>query len=360
MAGHGRPVPGRRGGGREGRRSLRPSLPTLAVTAMLIAGVALLLYPTVAGWWNSWHQSRAVSTYEDAVSAVSDAESVLMLQAAREYNQELLESGHGLGLTEDELDEYESLLSVNGTSAMGYLEVPAIGVTLPIYHGTGEGSLQSGVGHLEGSSLPVGGPGTHAVLTGHTGLSSSRLLTDLDELEAGDVFYVHVLGETLAYEVDQVLVVLPDEVDALAIEEGRDLCTLVTCTPYGVNDHRLLVRGHRVSAGEAVEAQAEAAGSPLDAPVFRALVTGAVVSSAALVVTVVAYVVLRFRKREGLDGRARYPSKGTRRCPSAHAWSDFDRYSRFGPRYGDGLDDRGPVVGRHFDVGRAGDPRPRR
>jgi sortase A len=190
-------------------------------------------------------------TYHEAVYNLDDTSRHELLEAAYAYNIALRGNANRFRLSEAELAEYSSLLRISGSGVMGTLEIPALGVNLPIYHGTDVNVLQIGVGHLEGSSLPVGGLGTHAVITGHRGLPSSTLLTDLDRLEVGDVFYLRVLTETLAYEVDQIRVVLPDDYGEMGIVSDRDYCTLLTCTPYGINSHRLLVRGSRTDYEEA-------------------------------------------------------------------------------------------------------------
>ena len=206
----------------------------------------MMLYPTVASWWNSMHQSRAVALYIEQVAAIDDAGGTDVLGEARRYNEELASRGGAWFLTDEQRADYLSQLDVADNGVMAYLEIPAIGCYLPVYHGTDPAVLQVGVGHMEWSSLPVGGEGSHAVLSGHCGLPDARLFTDLDELRLGDRFTVHVLTEELTYEVDQILTVLPTELDALGLAEGEDYCTLLTCTPYGVNTHRLLVRGRRV------------------------------------------------------------------------------------------------------------------
>lgn len=203
------------------------------------------------------HQSRVIETY---VEATEDLDAVVydeLIANAQSYNQWLYESGHKLGLSEDEKTAYETQLTISGTDVMAYIEIPEIDIYLPIYHGTDEAVLQVAAGHLEGSSLPVGGESTHCVISGHSGLTSAKLFTDLNELEVGDTFMIHTLDETLTYEVDQILTVLPTETEALQIEEGKDLCTLLTCTPYGINTHRLLVRGHRVENAEQTSAESE-------------------------------------------------------------------------------------------------------
>ena len=226
---------------------------TLLLILILLAGVSLLLYPTVSDYWNSFHQSRAIASYAEQVAKI-DPDTYKQLWAdAQAYNRSLIGKVGRYDMTDEERAKYESLLNVSGNGIIGYIEIPSINCSLPIYHGTDEAILQIAVGHIEGTSLPVGGSGTHCVISGHRGLPSARLFTDLDKMVEGDTFMMRVLDETLIYEVDQIRIVLPDEMDDLEIEEGKDYCTLVTCTPYGINSHRLLVRGHRVE--NQVEAQ---------------------------------------------------------------------------------------------------------
>lgn len=232
----------------------KKNLSTIALVLVFFVGLSVLLYPTVSDYWNSLHQSRAIATYSDAVEEMDTSDYERMWAEADAYNEKLYESGHGLGLKKKEKKEYNNLLNVSGTGIMSYIEIPKIKCSLPIYHGTDEGVLQIAIGHIEGSSLPVGGVNTHCVLSGHRGLPSAKLFSNLDKLEEGDIFMIRTLDQTLTYEVDQIRIVLPDEVDDLKIEEGEDLCTLVTCTPYGINTHRLLVRGHRVANREEAEA----------------------------------------------------------------------------------------------------------
>lgn len=238
----------------------RPRRSTVILIAVFAVGLSLLLYPTVSDWWNSLHQTRAISSYIEAVADIDNETYAEIWSQAEAYNEALAQTGVNWTMSDEELEEYEGLLSVSSSGVMGYLEIPSIDVYLPIYHGTSSAVLQTGVGHLEGTSLPVGGPSTHTVISGHRGLPSAKLLTDLDKLELGDTFVLHVLDETLTYEVDQILIVEPDDLSALTIEEGQDYCTLVTCTPYGINTHRLLVRGHRVDnlATPAVRVSADA------------------------------------------------------------------------------------------------------
>ena len=225
----------------------------------LVAGLSLLLYPTVSDYWNSLHASQAVASYDQAVKNMDEGKYDELLQRAGQYNRNLFLRGSLFALTDEEREDYNSQLDIDGSGVMGYIEIPTIKVSLPIYHGTSDDVLQVAVGHLEWSSLPVGGESTHCVLSGHRGLPSAKLFTNLDQLAEGDLFVIRTLDEVLTYEVDRILIVLPSELQALAAEEGKDLCTLVTCTPYGVNSHRMLVRGHRVdNQSEAVRLTADA------------------------------------------------------------------------------------------------------
>lgn len=219
---------------------------TAFLVLLLLAGVSLLLYPSLSDYWNSMHQTRAIASYAETVSQLDTAQYDEMWKAAQNYNRSLAQRETAFALTDEQKAAYESLLDVSGLGVMGYIEIPEIDCSLPIYHGTEESVLQVAVGHLEWSNLPVGGEGTHCVLSGHRGLPSAKLFTNLDKLAVGDTFLLRVLDEVLTYEVDQILIVEPEQVDALGIVPGEDYCTLVTCTPYGINTHRLLVRGHRV------------------------------------------------------------------------------------------------------------------
>ena len=229
---------------------MKKRIPTIILTLVFLIGLGLLLYPTVSDWWNERHQSRAISSYAADVAQLDNDVYQQIWADARAWNEKVYQNGWGLKLPEEETENYEAVLNVSGSGVMAYIEIPKINCSLPIYHGTEEGVLQTSIGHIEGSSLPVGGLSTHCVLSGHRGLPSAKLFTDLDKLVVGDTFLLHTLDETLTYEVDQILIVLPHEVSALAIEEGKDYCTLVTCTPYGINSHRMLVRGHRIDTVE--------------------------------------------------------------------------------------------------------------
>ena len=230
---------------KKGKKRRGPSISTIILTVILLAGVGIFLYPSVSDWWNSMHATRAISGYVTAVEDMSGQEKEDMLQAARIYNDSL-SNGVNFTLTEEQLEEYNSLLNIGDTGIMGYVQISAIGVNLPVYHSVDEGVLQIAVGHIPGSSLPVGGERVHSILSGHRGLPSAKLFSDLDQMQEGDVFTVTVLDETITYMVDQIRIVLPEETDELAIQSGKDYCTLVTCTPYGINTHRMLVRGRRI------------------------------------------------------------------------------------------------------------------
>ena len=223
---------------------------TILPILILLIGLSLMLYPSFADWWNSFHSSRAIASYEEQVANIDDAQYEELWDAARDYNQSLLHRPNDFILSDEQQEIYKSMLDFGGNGIMGYIEIPMIDVMLPIYHGTKESVLQIAVGHLDWTSLPVGGAGSHCVLSGHRGLPSARLFTDLDKLKVGDVFMLHVLNEILTYEIDQILIVEPQDTDPLLIEPGKDLCTMITCTPYGINSHRMLVRGHRIESQE--------------------------------------------------------------------------------------------------------------
>ena len=225
---------------------MKKHISTIIMTVMFIAGLCIFLYPSVSNYINSKHQSKAIDNYNAALANLSKEDYEAYWSAAREYNKKLAETGGNKELTDEEMSEYNKVLDPTGTGVMGHLEITNIGVDLPIYHGVDESVLSVGIGHLPGSSLPTGGESTHSVLSGHRGLPSSKLLSDLDQMVVGDTFLLHIMDETFAYQVDQINIVLPDETQLLGIYDKEDYCTLVTCTPYGVNSHRLLVRGKRV------------------------------------------------------------------------------------------------------------------
>ena len=273
------------------KKFLKKNWSTILIVLAFFVGIGLLLYPTIADWWNSYHQTRAIVNYDETVENLSDDEYETMLEEAEAFNEWLNESHTGgFSFDEEETEYYESVLDVTGTGIMAYLEIAKIDVYLPIYHGTGDSVLQVGIGHLEGSSLPIGGTGTHAVLSGHRGLTSARLLTDLDEMEVGDTFIIHTLGETLTYEVDQILIVLPTETGALSVDPDEDYVTLMTCTPYGINTHRLLVRGHRVENASDVSVTADA--TQLDTTMVASVI------AAIILIILFVWVMLRGRRKK--------------------------------------------------------------
>ena len=208
----------------------------IVLISVMVIGVLIVAYPTISDWWNSFHQTRAIASYTEKVAAMDTVDTERMLKEAEEYNAGLVDKEGRFAPSDEELEEYKGILDVTGTGIMGYVEIPKLHISLPVYHGSEDTVLQIAVGHLEGTSFPVGGTGTHAVLTGHRGLPSARLFTDIDQLTDGDHFMVHVLNRTVTYEV----------MEDLAIDPEKDYCTLITCTPYGINSHRLLVRGRRV------------------------------------------------------------------------------------------------------------------
>lgn len=222
------------------------TLSNILLTLVLIVGLSLLLYPSFADWWNSRTQSKAIASYSEKVSVLDKDKYDALWDQAKQYNKDLVSRANDFLLSDEQKEEYNRLLNVDGNGMMGFVEIPSLDIHLGLYHGTEDKVLQVAVGHLDWTSLPAGGESTHCVLSGHRGLPSAKLFSELDQMQEGDLFMLHVLDETLTYEVDQIHIVLPHETDELLIQEGKDLCTLVTCTPYGVNSHRLLVRGHRV------------------------------------------------------------------------------------------------------------------
>ena len=229
------------------------NISTIILILIFLVGMSLLLYPTISDYWNSFHQSRAIAKYTEQVAELNNDLYKQLWEDAAAYNERLLTKLNRYKMTSEEKAEYESLLNVSGNGIIGYIEIEKIDCSLPVYHGTAESALQIAAGHIEGTSLPVGSASTHCVISGHRGLPRAKLFTNLDRLVEGDTFGLHILDEILTYEVDQISVVEPDEVEKLEIEEGKDYCTLVTCTPYGINTHRLLVRGHRVANREKPE-----------------------------------------------------------------------------------------------------------
>lgn len=226
---------------------LKMHLSSIVLGFLFFAGAGLLAYPTFSNWWNSWNAGSISAGYSKALEQMDTASYDELLKSAQNYNETLLHDPGRFDPDEEDNQIYQSMLSVDGSSAIGMVEVPAVKISLPIYHGTDDTVLQVGSGHLQGSSLPIGGKGTHAVLTGHRGLPSAKLFTDLDKVKEGDLVLLKVLRQTLTYEVDEIRIVTPNEIEGLKIEQDKDLLTLVTCTPYGVNSHRMLVTAHRVA-----------------------------------------------------------------------------------------------------------------
>lgn len=225
---------------------MKRRISTICFGLLFLAGFGILSYPTVSDRWNAYRQQRLISEYDETVSTMKEEDYQIFWEQAHAYNESLWTRSSSFTLTEEEEAEYRAVLNVSGSGMMGYVEIPRINCSLPVCHGTDEEVLQTAVGHLEGTSVPAGGEGTHCVLSAHRGLPSAKLFSNLDQMENGDIFRLKILNETLTYQVDQIRTVLPAEVEDLGLVAGMDYCTLVTCTPYGVNTHRLLVRGVRI------------------------------------------------------------------------------------------------------------------
>ena len=228
------------------KRWIKEQKVNIILCLVILIGIGLLSYPTVSDWWNSFHQTRAVASYAAAVSQMKTEDYDRLFAEADDYNRKLAGTGMKWSMTDEEIQEYNNVLDISDNGIMGYIDIPRIRQTLPIYHGTDDAVLQVAIGHLAGTSLPVGGDSTHCVVSGHRGLPSARLFTDLDRLIVGDIWTMTVLNRTVTYEVDQIRIVEPEDLSELQIVQGSDYCTLLTCTPYGINTHRLLVRGHRI------------------------------------------------------------------------------------------------------------------
>ena len=276
---------------------MKKHLSTILLVGVFLLGLGILLYPSVSDYWNSMHQTRAIGAYEDTLSGMTQKDYSEYFAQAEAYNAALASlptplTGYEVLDTLEEVPKYRDVLDVNGMGIMGYIDIDEIGVELPIYHGTDPSVLNVAVGHLEGTSLPVGGVGTHCVLSAHRGLPSARLFTDLDRLKVGDTFTLTVLNRLLTYQVDQVLIVEPDQVEALAIDPNEDYCTLVTCTPYGINTHRLLVRGRRVENAE----EKPVIYVPADMVRIDPLVVTPAVAAPMLLALLI-FLLIRYRKR---------------------------------------------------------------
>ncbi len=269
---------------------------------LFLIGLSILLYPMISDAWNKHRDNILISKYSSNVSSDENSEKIdSMWKAAEKYNEQIKQESvpDAFSVRDGEKDStYESLLNLNGDGMMGYVEIPVIDVKIPIYHYTTDESLEKGAGHLFGSSLPVGGESTHAILSAHRGLPSAKLFTDLNLVKEGDVFYLHILNQTLAYEVDQIQTVLPDQTESLAITEGKDYVTLVTCTPYAVNTHRLLVRGYRTTVEAAKEAQkSEKKVSGVTNPSLPMLILCVVIGIVIAVVLVTVFNSVQNKKR---------------------------------------------------------------
>ncbi|MDL2258722.1 class C sortase [Eubacteriales bacterium OttesenSCG-928-K08] len=274
---------------------MKQRLPTIILVLVFVIGLSLVLYPTIANLWNVSIQSRAIADYDAQISDKTPEDFSREIQAAREYNEYLMTKADKYAMDEAEKEWYMSLVNLTGNGMMGHIEIPTLRLNQALYHGTTEDVLQVAIGHIEGTSLPVGGPGTHVAISGHRGLPSARLFTDLDKLTEGDVFLLHVLGETFAYQIDQILIVDPSDVQALEIEAGKDYCTLVTCTPYGVNSHRLLLRGERVDYTQTLELMinVQANATKLDTLVVAPII------AAPLLLAMLIFLLIRYRKKDG-------------------------------------------------------------
>lgn len=289
------------------KKSKLPIILAIVFLSLLILAAGIFtVYPFIANYVNDKYQSEVHSTYDKKVEVMDTTELDKVRQDAIDYNEFLQAVTVSVkDMPDYDKFTYDELLNITGTGIMGYVEVPKIDVNLPIYHGTEEYILQQGIGHLYGSSLPVGGESTHAVLTGHSGVASKRLFSDLDKVEEGDVFYIHVLNETLAYQVREINIVLPYEVDLLTIQHGEDKCTLITCTPYSVNTHRLLVTGYRIPYEEAVEAQ-QTGGNTKITPTestwksqyFKALIYSAAAAVAVLLFFIILFIITSKKKKK--------------------------------------------------------------
>lgn len=273
-------------------------------TLIILTGISLLLYPWISNWLYQSQADSEVNVYHEKVEQMGDAEKEAELKRAEDYNRNLNQAQVTLTdpfiadqQQEAEGLEYDSLLNLSGNGMMGYIEIPTISVNLPVYHGTAASTLETGVGHLEGSSLPVGGEGTHAVLTGHTGLNKAKLFTDLTEVKKGDLFFLHVSGRDMAYEVNEIKIIEPEDISTLLVRPGEDLVTLVTCTPYGVNTHRLCVTGTRTEYTEDIHQTAMDKGSSVKNSIWMRTYRKAVIVGIVLSVGIILIIRLVQKRR---------------------------------------------------------------
>ena len=274
------------------KKSLKKKIPNIIFGLIFIAGLAIFLYPSVSNYINSRNQSRAISNYEEMVNNISEEDYSKMWSEAIAYNEELAKKPLNFELSDEEREEYNKILNVSGTGVIGYIEIENIGVNLPIYHGTAESVLQVGIGHLEGTSFPTGTKSTHAVLSGHRGLPSSKLFSDLDQMIVGDTFLLHILNQTFAYQIDKINIVLPEETNDLAIVDNEEYVTLVTCTPYGVNTHRMLVRAKRVDYSEETRLIV-----PADALRYNTMVVAPFIGAPILIIAFVVFLIRTSRPK---------------------------------------------------------------
>ncbi len=268
------------------KKKLKRIIPNIVFSIIFLVGICIFLYPSVSNYINSRHQSKAISNYEEALAAISEEDYSTFWREANAYNEELAQKSLSFTLTDEELERYNRIMDPTGTGIIGYIEIENIGVNLPIYHGTEETVLQVGIGHLEGTSFPTGQKSTHTVLSGHRGLPSSKLFSDLDQMIVGDTFLLHILDQTFAYQVDQINIVLPEETNELAIVNNKEYVTLVTCTPYGVNTHRLLVRAKRVDYSEETKLIV-----PADATRYGAMVVAPFIGAPILLLAFILYLI---------------------------------------------------------------------
>lgn len=273
------------------KKKLNSNITTIILILIFLVGLSVMLYPTVSNYINEKHQSKAVAAYDEKVSDMKPEDYTKYFEAAEKYNEELAEHPSAF-FNPDEIKGYEKILDITGTGIMGYITIKKLGVELPIYHGTDEGILQIAAGHLKGTSFPVGGESTHSVISAHRGLPSAKLFTDLDKMETGDTFTITILNREITYEVDNISIILPNETDSLQIEDKKDYCTLMTCTPYGINTHRLLVRGHCIGTGEPQHIHVTAEAFQID-PTITASVIGIV-----LLIMLLIRVLIRTRRRK--------------------------------------------------------------
>lgn len=280
-------------------KKFKKYIPNIIFGIIFIVGICVFLYPSVSNYINSKNQSKAIKNYDEALSSLTEEDYTKYWQAAYEYNEALAQKRMNFTLSDEELAEYNSILDPTGTGVIGTIEIENIGVNLPIYHGTTESVLQVGIGHLEGTSFPTGTASTHAVLSGHRGLPSAKLFTDLDQMIEGDTFLLHILDKTFAYTVDQIKIVLPEETQDLAIVDDKEYVTLVTCTPYGVNTHRMLVRAKRVDYNEETKLIV-----PADATRYNSMMIAPFIGAPLLLVAFIIFLVMTSRPKKPKKAKA--------------------------------------------------------